>query len=130
MITLLQPMTSPELSKGFAMTSLAIRILVAAFFVFMAIKNLSGDAQMASDFARWGYPPWFGTLTAALQVLGAVLLLVPATTIAGAVLLAGILVGATVTHVLHDPPAAMASPLVVLTLVLVAVWPLRPAVFR
>lgn len=130
MMTLLQPVASPDLSRGLATTSLVLRALLALFFVFMAAKNLSGDAQMASDFARWGYPAWFRVATAVLQVAGAVLLFVPGTTILGALLLGGVLVGATVTHLLHDPPAAMASPLVFLALLTAAVWPLRPALLR
>ena len=105
-------------------------MLIAAFFVFMAAKNLSGDQQMASDFARWGYPSWFRTATAVMQIAGALLLLVPGATIAGALVLVGVLLGATVTHALHDPPAAMASPLVFLAVLVVAVWPLRPALLR
>jgi hypothetical protein len=76
-----------------------LRVLVAAFFVFLAGRNLSGDAQMAADFQRWGYADWFRTATALVQMLGALALLVPATRPLGALLLLGVLFGAIATHV-------------------------------
>jgi hypothetical protein len=107
---------------------MGLRILLAAFFIYVAARNLNGDEAMASDFERWGYAVWFRKLTAYLQVLGAVALLipVPGAAFAGSVLLACILVGATVTHLLFDSPMAAASPLVFLVLVSVILWAQRP----
>jgi hypothetical protein len=55
---------------------------------------------------------------------------VPAVTWLGAGLLACILVGAVVTHVRFDPPAAAASPLVFLALVAVILVAYRPLALR
>lgn len=107
---------------------MGLRVLLAAFFVYVAARNLNGDEAMAADFERWGYAVWFRKLTAYLQLLGAVALLIPApgAAFAGSVLLACILVGATATHLLFDPPAAALSPLVFLVLVSVLLWAHRP----
>jgi hypothetical protein len=107
-----------------------LRVLVAAFFVFMAVKNLGGDATMAADFQRWGYAAWFRVLTATLQIVGAAALLWTRTSFLGAVLLACILTGAIITHVRHDPPQALVSPAVFLALVAVLLFAYRPALLR
>ncbi len=107
---------------------LGLRILLAAFFVFVAVRNLKGDEAMAADFERWGYAGWFRQLTAWLQIAGAVALLLPVSgaPFAGGMLLACILVGATVTHVRFDPPTAALSPLLFLALVSVILVACRP----
>lgn len=100
---------------GFAV--LGLRVLLALFFLFVAAKNLSGDAQMATDFQRFGFPDWFRVVVAVLQIVGAVLLFVPGTTWIGCGVLAFVLVGAIVSHVRHDPLSSALSPLVFLVLV-------------
>lgn len=100
-----------------AVTLTVLRWLLAAFFVFAATRNLGGDQQMASDFARWGYPDWFRVTTALLQIVGAALLLTPRTAFYGAALLSCVLVGAVFTHALHDPLATIVFPAVFLALV-------------
>ncbi|MFG0317881.1 MAG: DoxX family protein [Planctomycetota bacterium JB042] len=117
-------------SKGLLTTLLVLRVLVAAFFVFLAIKNLAGDAQMSADFRRWGYPDGFRVLTALLQVAGAALLLFTPIAFFGAALLACVLCGAVWTHFRHDPAATMLQPAIVLIPVLVFLVAYRPAVLR
>jgi putative oxidoreductase len=46
-----------------------------------------------------GLGQWFRYLTGALEVAGAILLLIPRTSGLGALMLAGVMVGAIVTHV-------------------------------
>lgn len=119
--------TSPESLRG-AVT--ALRVLLAAFFALLAVRNLRGDAAMAADFARWGYSDAFRVATALLQITGAVLLIVPATSFYGAALLGAIMVGAIATHLAHDPPAAAVSPLVVLVLAGIVALATRPRLLR
>lgn len=97
-----------------------LRVLLAAYFCWLAYKGLSGDVAMAADFTRWGYPDWFRLAVAAAQLVGATALLVPNFRLAGVALLGVVLLGAIGTHVLHDPPLTALSPLVVMFLVLVA----------
>ncbi|GJM22470.1 MAG: hypothetical protein DHS20C15_23850 [Planctomycetota bacterium] len=94
--------------------TLVLRLLLAAFFLFMAGKNLTGDASMAADFERWGFPDGFRVFTALLQIVGALLLLASATTFPGSLLLLVVLLGAVGTHLVHDPPSSLLSPLLAL----------------
>lgn len=119
-----------SLSRGWELAVTAARFAVAAFFLFMAWKNLSGDAQMAADFQRWGYTDSFRRLVGWVQVVGALALLAPQICFWGGLLLAGVLLGAVVTHLRHDPPATLVSPIVFLLLVALATIPFRPPLFR
>jgi uncharacterized membrane protein YphA (DoxX/SURF4 family) len=121
-------MTALASSPALPTTAMVFRAALCAFFVFAALKNLSGDPTMAQDFTRWGYAPWFRMAVAAAQLVGAVCLLVPALRLAGVIVLAVILLGAVATHLMHDPPLTALTPAVFLApLTLVAFVALRVA---
>ncbi|MFT5130469.1 MAG: putative membrane protein YphA (DoxX/SURF4 family) [Rhodothermales bacterium] len=109
---------------------LVLRILLILFFVLMASKNLMGNEQMRADFARWGYPEWFRILTACLQLLCAALFLHASVTFYGAALLSAMMVGAALTHLRYDPPAAIVSPLIFLAFAVVLAISYRPPLLR
>lgn len=111
-------------------TLLVLRVLLAAFFVFLAVKNLAGDQRMAEDFRRWGLGDGFRTGVAVAQLAGAVALFVPPLAFAGALGLVVLLLGAVVTHLRHDPPAAAVPALACLLLLLPIVWAARPPLLR
>jgi uncharacterized membrane protein YphA (DoxX/SURF4 family) len=92
-----------------------LQVLVALAFVAAGSGKLLGSADMVALFDAIGIGQWFRYVTGSLEVLGALLLIVPATTAFGAVLLACVLAGAVVTHltVLHTAPTA---PLVLFAL--------------
>jgi uncharacterized membrane protein YphA (DoxX/SURF4 family) len=78
-------------------------VLLGVFFVFVGIPKFLPDQPWARMFQDWGYPPGSHLLIGGLEVLGGVLLLVPRTTRYASYLLAMIMVGATVTHLIHGP---------------------------
>jgi putative oxidoreductase len=123
--------TSPEgLPRVVGWALLLLRVALAAFFVFAAARNLAGDEQMATDFARWGYPAWFRASVAVLQVVGGVLLLLPASAPWGAAVLSVVLVGAVGTHLVHDPPASALAPLPFLAAAVTIFLVHRPPLLR
>ena len=122
--------TAAGLSRGGAWTLVGLRLALACFFVFVAARNLAGDAQMAADFQRWGYPTWFRPVVALMQAAGALLLVWSGTAPYGAALLTVVMVGAVSTHLLHDPPVSALVPLVFLATVVVVVVMYRPAALR
>src|SRR5712692_3169076 len=74
-----------------------------------------GSSAMIALFDAVGIGQWFRYVTGSLEVLGALLLIVPGKTAFGAVLLVCVMAGAVVAHlaVLHTAPTA---PLVLFAL--------------
>ncbi|CAN7678690.1 DoxX family protein [Variovorax sp. LjRoot130] len=102
-----------------------VRILLALAFGAAGLSKLAGVPQMVQVFDAIGFGQWFRYLTGAVEVVGAVLLLVPATGFFGGLLLAATMVGAAATHVvlIGGNPA----PAVVLgALAAFVAWRLRP----
>lgn len=81
--------------------------LAMALFAAGASK-LTGAESMVQLFDAIGVGQWFRYVTGSLEIAGAIMLLVPAVAALGAVLLAGVMTGAVISHfaVLHSSPAA------------------------
>ena len=98
-----------------------LQVLVALAFVAAGSGKLLGSADMIALFDAVGIGQWFRYVTGSLEVLGALLLIVPGKTAFGAVLLACVMAGAVVAHltVLHTAPTA---PLVLFALTALIAW--------
>lgn len=75
-----------------------LQVAAAAMLAMAGSAKLTGAPDMIALFEAVGVGQWFRYLTGALEVGGAVLLLVPALAGAGALLLAGVMAGAVFTH--------------------------------
>ena len=75
-----------------------LQIGAAGMFLMVGFLKLSGDPQMVALFDAIGLGQWFRYVTGSLEVLGAVLLLIPRLTGLGALLLVGVTLGAVTTH--------------------------------
>jgi len=75
-----------------------VRGLLALAFVGAGGAKLYGVPMMVQEFEHIGLGQWFRYLTGALEVLGALLILTPSLAAFGALLLTGIMIGATITH--------------------------------
>jgi uncharacterized membrane protein YphA (DoxX/SURF4 family) len=80
--------------------------------------KLTAQADQVALFARWGLPAWFLMLVGTFEVIGGILLIVPATTPAGSLILSTIMVGALWGHVVHNDWLHLVPALVLLTLFL------------
>jgi uncharacterized membrane protein YphA (DoxX/SURF4 family) len=98
-----------------------LQVLLAAAFLGAGGSKLAGAPMMVEVFQKVGLGQWFRYLTGVLEIIAAVLLIVPRTSGLGALLLVPIMIGAVVAHlvVLKDSPTA---PLVFLALAAVVVW--------
>ena len=76
-----------------------LQISAAGMFLMAGFLKLSGNAQMVGLFEAIGIGQWFRYLTGTLEVVGAILLLIPRTSGLGAFMLAGVMACAVVTHV-------------------------------
>ena len=93
-----------------------VQILAAAAFVAIGLAKFASP-EWARNFERWGYPDGFYLVIGALEVGGAILLLVPKLSSYAAVLLGAIMVGAAATHALHNEAARVSAPLMWLAVV-------------
>jgi putative oxidoreductase len=75
-----------------------MQILSAALFLFSGTLKLSGAPMMVQMFGAIGLGQWFRYFTGGLEVISAVLLLVPSLARFGALALAVTMVGAILTH--------------------------------
>ena len=78
--------------------SWVLQILAAAMFLFAGFSKIGGAPLMVQQFGLIGLGQWFRYLTGAIEVVSAVLLLVPGFALYGSVALAITMVGAIVTH--------------------------------
>jgi putative oxidoreductase len=85
--------------------------------------KVGGSPVWISRFAGWGYPAHFYLAIGLAELCGAAFLLIPQLARSGALLLIGIMIGATVTHLLHREPQVVTT--LVLTALLVGVVYLR-----
>ena len=97
-----------------------ISYLVTLFFIIGAVVNWIAPPKIANDYARWGYPPRFHYLTAVLEGLSAILLLLPTTRLFGATLGALVMSAAALTLLRHRENGHAVVPTVVLGLCIAA----------
>lgn len=93
----------------------AIQVLLGLAFLGAGGQKLAGTDKMVDDFARYRYPPWFRVATGAVEIGGALGMLVglarPLVAPLGGLLLAATMGGALVTHArLRDPAKLMVPP--------------------
>lgn len=103
--------------------------LLAVLFLMAGGSKLAGAEQHVKGFAHWGYPDWFRLVVGSVEVVSAVLLLVPRAAFFGAAGLTVLMMGATYTHLFR---ASGEGGMAVFTLLLLAfavllAWARRPA---
>jgi DoxX-like family len=80
--------------------TVSICLLVAAWFG-AGLVNAIGTPGTRRDFARWGYPRWWGIFTGGLEMVSAVLIALPVSRGVGLVLGAAIIAAALLTVLRH-----------------------------
>jgi putative oxidoreductase len=76
----------------------ALKIISAGLFLLAGTLKLSGAPVMVQLFDTVGVGQWFRYLTGTIEVVGAVILLIPSLAAYAAVALAATMVGAIITH--------------------------------
>lgn len=103
-------------SRSTRIVGWVVRLLLAAAFVSAGGMKLAGVPQFVAMFDQIGLGQWFRLLTGALEFIGGLLVLIPRTAVWGALLLACVMAGAIVTHLL----VIGGNPLPALTLLALA----------
>jgi hypothetical protein len=79
---------------------LSIWLLFAALFG-AGLVNAIGTPATRNDFARWGFPKWWGLFTGGLEMVSAILIVLPVTRNVGLTLGAIIIAAAVLTVLRH-----------------------------
>ena len=77
----------------------AYRILVAAMFLAAAGMKLTGQPMMVAEFDQVGLGQWFRYFVGTLELVGAILVLMPRSTAIGVMLLLVVDAGALIAQV-------------------------------
>jgi putative oxidoreductase len=116
-------------SKALNVTLWILQPLAAAAFLMAGATKLAGAEMHVAMFEKIGLGQWFRYFTGGLEVICAILLLVPRTVGIGAALLTATMVGAVATHLFII--GGSAAPALVLLLITAAVaWYRRPDSLR
>lgn len=106
-------MTDPALSP------IVLAGAVALVFLGAGSANLVGIGSIRPDFVRWGYPAWFHRLCGGLELLGAALVLWPATRLCGLALLGLLMAAAFFTLARHHETAGHFLPVIGISALLI-----------
>lgn len=106
-----------------------LSLFLAYEFVLSGVAKLTSKPRMIESFHTFGYPLWFMYFTGCLEVLCAILVLVPRFAVIGAGLLACVMLGAIYSHLTHGQADEIRMPLVLLAaaFALALLRTLRPA---
>ncbi len=105
----------------------ALHVLLSAMFVIQGISKLLSSSSWVSRFKGWGYPDSFYLVIGVIEVVSAILLLIPKLAGFGSLILIIVMVGASVTHLIHGEPQIITT--LVLTALLSIVAYLRRSNF-
>jgi len=85
-------------SKAANVALWVLQVLLAAMFLMAGITKLLGQEMMVENFEKIGIGQWFRYVTGAVEIIAAVILLVPRFSALGAGLLVCTMIGASVAH--------------------------------
>jgi len=108
--------------QGRAITDWVLRIGDGVFFFAVGFEKFTAGprSEWVRIFAQIGWGDWFRYFTGVVETLGALLMLLPKTTVAGTALLGAAMLGAILAHCfkLGDPFSSV-IPLALLVVVLI-----------
>ncbi len=110
------------MGKGLTVLMWVCTLLAAIGFIVAGLPKILQIPAWVSSFEEWQYPAWFLIVVGIWEVIGAVSLLVPRTTVWGAIWLMPIILGAAYTHIRFDPLPELFRPLIFLILISVAAF--------
>lgn len=105
------------------------RVAVAIAFLSIGYSKFEAQSMWIRTFNEIGFGDWFRYLTGAIQILGALLVLIPRTCVIGIAILSSTMIGAALIwiFVLHAPGNAPIPLLVLVPLLVVGFQARRTA---
>jgi uncharacterized membrane protein YphA (DoxX/SURF4 family) len=119
-------------SKRKAILLWVLQVLLALLFAAASLGKLTSHPQTVEMFENWGFPAAFMLIIGALELAGAIGLLIPRLAGHAAMGLLGVMIGAASTHVASGEGLQVLRPIVFMVPLVAIVlsrrpWPLKPA---
>jgi putative oxidoreductase len=95
--------------------------LLLLIFVPQGWSKFSDTSGWSQAFRTWGYPDWFRIGVGVAELFGCALLVTGRGAAMGALLIAGVMVGGTATHVVLDQGRHVTSEIVPIVLAMIVV---------
>jgi uncharacterized membrane protein YphA (DoxX/SURF4 family) len=89
------------MAKSANRTMSVVATVLGLMMAVSGLTKLAGESHQVAMFAMVGLPDWFLALVGTFEVIGGILMLVPAATPIGSLILSTIMVGALWTHAAH-----------------------------
>jgi len=106
-----------------AFVAWTLSVLLSGVFLLAGVPKLFGiDTVGLEAAAMTGFPAWIRVLAGIFEVAGAIMLLVPALTTAGAIGLACLMIPATLTQLASGAPGLWVPLLIMASLIFLAWW--------
>lgn len=103
-----------------------VSVVVAFIILGAGLPKIFGGQDWSRNFELWGYPAWFRVVVGWVEVLGAILLVLPRTSLIAAGVLTVMMAGATYTQLIYGSTLATILPLVLgllLASIVMVRWP-------
>jgi uncharacterized membrane protein YphA (DoxX/SURF4 family) len=104
------------MTKPLLILSWSLRVLVGIGFLMASLGKLTNNPSVITMFEEWGFPNGFHFVIGAMELILAILLLIPKTLKIAIIGLAIIMVGALGTHLLNDPVVELIRPVIFMVL--------------
>lgn len=112
------------MSKYQNLTAWGAQILMGVLYIIASSGKVVSDVAVVQMFEYWGYPYGFYMIIGILELLGGILLFYPLTAGYASVVLMAVMIGATLTHIVHDEGLIVLKPLAYMA-VLILIFYLR-----
>ena len=89
-----------------------LTVLLALLYLGTGFAMVSGVEKVVQEFTLFGLPGWFRIAVGGLEILGAILLLIPAFTGAASFGLSILMIGGFACHAMFPPPIETLPPLI------------------
>lgn len=87
------------------------QILMGVLYLIACSGKVTSQQEVIENFYNWGYPNGFYLIIGALELLGGVMLFYPKTAGYASIILIAVMVGATLTHIVHQEGLIVLKPL-------------------
>ena len=101
-----------KMKKSKLILNWILRILLSIGFLLASLGKLTSNISVLDMFENWGYPDWFHLFIGAIELIMAILILIPKTLKFAILGITIILIGAIITHLVNDPILEIIRPII------------------